>query len=100
MLFLASCMWIIDHKKNRSYTKFGIVFGSNAIFAYVLHSMLRGLFRIPLFNGNGIQKTWMEFGLSTNLEPQIFSLIWALFYTFLIYLVVNEMYKRNIFIKI
>ena len=100
MLFLASCMWIIDHKKTTSYTRFGIVFGSNAIFAYVLHSMLGRLFRIPFINGNGIQKTWMDFGLSTNLDPQVFSLLWALFYTFVIYLIVNEMYKRKVFIKI
>jgi len=100
MLFLASCMWIIDHKKTHSYTRFGIVFGSNAIFAYVLHSMLGRLFRIPVINGNGIQKTWMDFGLSTNLDPQIYSLLWAFFYTFIIYLIVNEMYKRKIFIKI
>ena len=100
MLFLASCMWIIDHKKSHSYIKFGIVFGSNAISAYILHTMLGGLFKIPLVNGNGIQKTWMEFGFSTNLDPQIFSLIWALFYTFIIYLIVNEMYNRKLFIKL
>jgi predicted acyltransferase len=100
MLFLASCIWIIDHKKFTFNTRFGIVFGSNAIFAYALHSMLGRVFRIPIINGNGIQKTWMDFGLSTEIDPQIFSLIWALFYTFLIYLIVNEMYKRKIFIKI
>jgi len=100
MIFLASCMWIIDHKKTHSYTKFGVVFGSNAIFAYVLHSILGRVFRIPVINGNGIQKTWMDFGLSTDLDPQIFSFLWALFYTFIIYLIVHEMYKRKIFIKI
>ena len=100
MLFLASCMWIIDHKKIHSYTRFGIVFGSNAIFAYVLHSVMGGLFRIPIIGGNGIQKAWMDLGFSTNIDLQIFSLLWALFYTFLIYLIVNEMYKRKIFIKI
>jgi hypothetical protein len=62
--------------------------------------MLGGLFMIPIINGSSIQKKWMEFGLSTNLDPQIFSLIWALFYTSIIYFIVNEMYKRKIFIKI
>ena len=100
MLFLASCMWIIDHRKTISFTRFGMVFGSNAIFAYILHSMLGRVFRIPVLNGDGIQQVWMNFGISTNLDPQIFSLLWALFYTFVIYLIVNEMYKRKIFIKI
>ena len=36
MLFLASCIWIIDLKKKTKPFHFGIVFGSNAIFAYVL----------------------------------------------------------------
>ena len=56
MLFLASCMWIIDHRKTISFTRFGMVFGSNAIFAYILHSMLGRVFRIPVIKrGNGIQ---------------------------------------------
>ena len=100
MLFLASCMWIVDYKKIIFCTRFGIVFGSNAIFAYVLHAIIGRVFRIPIINGNGIQKAWMDLSLSTNIDPQIFSLIWAVFYTFLIYLIVNEMYKRKFFIKI
>ena len=100
MLFLASFMWVIDHKKNQSYSKFGIVFGSNAIFAYVLHSVLGNLFYLPVIAGKGIQEYWMYFGISTGLDPQFISLIWALFYTFIIYLIIKEMYKRKIFIKI
>jgi len=42
----------------------------------------------------------MELGISTGIDPQMISLLWALFYTFFIYLIVKEMYKRNIFIKI
>ena len=100
MLFLASCIWIIDHKKILSYTQFGIVFGSNAIFAYILHTVLWRVFQIPIFNGSGFQKIWMDFGASTTIDPQLFSLAWALFYTFIIYIIVNELYKRKIFIKI
>ena len=100
MLFLASFMWIIDHKKNQSYSKFGIVFGSNAIFAYILHSILANLFYLPVIEGKGIQECWMYFGISTGLDPKFISLIWALFYTFFIYVITKQMYKRKIFIKI
>ena len=65
-----------------------------------MHSVLGRVFRIPVIDGNGIQKTWMDFGLSTNIDPQLFSLTWAIFYTLVIYFIVNEMYKRKIFIKI
>jgi len=100
MLFLASFMWLIDYRKNQSYSKFGIVFGSNAIFAYILHSILARLFYLPVIAGKGIQASWVDFGISTGLDPQFISLTWALFYTFFIYIIINEMYKRKIFIKI
>ena len=100
MLFLATCIWVIDLKKKTKPFHFGIVFGSNAIFAYVLHSMLWRLFQIPIFNEKGIQQSWMDFGISTGIDPQLISLCWALFYTIFIYLIVKEMYKRKIFIKI
>jgi len=100
MLFLATCIWIIDLKKKTKPFHFGIVFGSNAIFAYVLHSMLGRLFQIPIISGKGIQQSWMDFGTSAGADPQLISLGWALFYTFLIYVIVKEMYKRKIFIKI
>ena len=60
MLFLATCIWVIDLKKKTKPFHFGIVFGSNAIFAYVLHSMLWRLFQIPVFNEKGIQQNWMD----------------------------------------
>ena len=62
--------------------------------------MLWRLFQIPVFNEKGIQQNWMELGISSGIDPQMISLLLALFYTFFIYLIVKEMYKLNIFIKI
>ena len=100
MLFLSTCIWIIDFKKKSKGFHFGIVFGSNAIFAYVLHALLWRLFQIPVFSGKGLQQNWMDLGISTGIDPQFISLIWAVFYTWVIYLIVKEMYKRKIFVKI
>jgi len=100
MLFLSTCVWIIDFKKKSKGFHFGIVFGSNAIFAYVLHALLWRLFQIPIFNEKGIQQNWMDFGISTGIDPRFISLIWAVFYTWVIYIIIKEMYKRKIFIKI
>ena len=36
----------------------------------------------------------------SGIDPQLISLVWALFYTFFIYLIVKQMYKRKVFIKI
>ncbi len=100
MLFLSTCIWIIDVKKKSNTFYFGIIFGSNAIFAYVLHALLWRIFQIPVLNGKGIQQNWMDFGISTGADPQFISLIWAVFYTWVIYLIVKELYKRKFFIKI
>ena len=100
MLFLASCMWIIDHKKTTSYTRFGIVFGSNAITAYVLHGIVWRLFQFPVIGGVGFQKFWMNTGIKIGLPAEFVSLDWALFYTIVIYIIIYQLYKRKIFIKI
>ncbi|KRO90201.1 MAG: hypothetical protein ABR90_04290 [Cryomorphaceae bacterium BACL29 MAG-121220-bin8] len=93
MLFLACCIWIIDLKKKTKPFHFGIVFGSNAIFAYVLHSMLGRLFHLPIIGGKGIQQSWMDFGIWTGIDPQLFSFSWALFYTLFIYIIITHARK-------
>ena len=100
MIILAMSMWIIDEKKYTGNIKFGLVFGSNAIVAYVLHGMVWRLFQIPIINGVGFQKFWMDTGISLGLPAKFVSLDWAIFYTLVIYFIVYQLYKRKIFIKI
>ena len=100
MIILAASMWIIDEKKYTSNIKFGLVFGSNAIVAYVLHGIVWRLFQFPIIGGVGFQKFWMDTGIGLGLSPKFVSLDWALFYTLIIYMLVYQLYKRKIFIKI
>ncbi len=100
MIILAMSMWIIDEKKHTGNIKFGLVFGSNAIVAYVLHGMVWRLFQIPIINGVGFQKFWMDTGISLGLPAKFVSFDWAIFYTLVIYFIVYQLYKRKIFIKI
>ncbi len=100
MIILAASMWLIDNKKFTSNIKFGLVFGSNAIVAYVLHGIVWRLFQIPIINGLGFQKFWMDTGIALGLSPKFVSLDWAIFYTFVIYLLIYQLYKRKIFIKV
>ena len=55
---------------------------------------------IPVFNEKGIQQNWMDFRISTGIDSQLISLGWALFYIFFIYLIVREIYKQKVFVKI
>jgi len=100
MMILAMSIWIIDEKKYTNNIKFGLVFGSNAIVAYVLHGIVWRLFQIPIINGVGLQKLWMDTGINLGLPPKFVSLNWALFYTVVIYFIVYQLYKKKIFIKV
>ena len=100
MIVLAICMWIIDEKKYTNNIKFGLVFGSNAITAYVLHGIVWRLFQFPVINGIGFQKFWMDTGIELGLSPKFVSLDWAIFYTLIIYFLIYQLYKRKIFIKV
>ena len=100
MIILAISMWVIDEKKYTSNIKFGLVFGSNAITAYVLHGIVWRLFQFPVIGGVGFQKFWMNTGIKIGLPAEFVSLDWALFYTIVIYIIIYQLYKRKIFIKI
>jgi len=100
MIILAMSMWIIDEKKYTNNIKFGLVFGSNAITAYVLHGIVWRLFQFPVINGVGFQKLWMDTGTSIGLPAKFVSFDWAIFYTLVIYFIVYQLYKRKIFIKV
>ena len=100
MIVLAISMWIIDEKKYSKNIKFGLVFGSNAITAYVLHGIVWRLFQFPIINGVGFQKFWMDTGISIGLPAKFVSLDWAIFYTLIIYLLIYQLYKRKVFIKV
>jgi predicted acyltransferase len=100
MMILAMSIWVIDEKKYTSNIKFGLVFGSNAIVAYVLHGIVWRLFQIPIISGVGLQKLWMDTGVNLGLPAKFVSLNWAIFYTIVIYFIVYQLYKKKIFIKI
>ena len=87
-------------KEYTSNIKFGIVFGSNAIVAYVLHGIVWRLFQIPIIGDVGLQKFWMDTGINLGLSAKFVSFDWAIFYTLVIYFIVYQLYKRKFFIKI
>ncbi|MEM9919276.1 MAG: DUF5009 domain-containing protein [Bacteroidota bacterium] len=103
-LSLAASIWIVDVLGHRNLlTWLGMIFGANAIVAYVLHGTLGDLF-ITNFGSSTdpfLIKSWFFDGLvNLGLPPKLSSLMWALFYTILCFLPVWWLYKRKIFVKI
>ncbi len=90
--------WLVDVQKVQRWTYPFRVFGANAIAAYVLHGLIARLMAIPI--SGWTVKPWFMDGLgATGMPLEAVSLAFALLYTFLIYLIVWLMYKRNIFLR-
>jgi len=95
---LAFCIWLVDIKGYSKWAKVGIVFGSNAVVAYVLHGLILkilSLVNVPL-------RSWVFDGLVwISLPEKLSSLLWALLYSLVIcYLPVLWLYKKKIFVKL
>lgn len=99
-MFLAASIWIIDEQGYKKWTYPAVVFGMNAITAYVLSGILWEFFNIPLFVGKGIKDGWMDMWNIIGAQPEMASFLWALTYTGFCYLFVWILYKRRIFIKL
>ncbi len=95
---LAFFIWLIDIQGYSKWAKMGVVFGTNAVTAYVLHGVLLkifGLINFPL-------RAWVYEGLvDVGLPEKMSSLCWALLYSLVIcYIPVWLLYRKKIFIKL
>src|SRR5581483_3909173 len=102
---LAVCYWLADIKQWRSgWTKPILVFGKNAIAAYVFSELLAStLYTIRV--GHGSHFTTLQDYLYTHVfapyaSPANASLAYSLAYVFLCWLVMAVLYRRGIFVKI
>jgi predicted acyltransferase len=98
---LALSYWTIDVLKYRSWTKPFIVFGSNAITAYILSEVGEAcLYLIPV-SGRMSAKAWLyEHLYASWLNPYLASHLMSLTFVLLIYAPVYWLYKKRIFLKI
>lgn len=97
---LAASIWLVDVKGYQKWTKIGLIFGANAITAYVLHGMLSHLFTKDLGFGISFKKAIFDGMVHSGLEPMFASFIYAIGYTLLCFIPIYIMYKRKIFVKI
>lgn len=99
-MVLAVSYFFIDVLKYSSWTKIGVVFGSNAITAYVIAGILPALLILPLGNGESINSIFMDKLINIGLAPKFVSLLWALGFCMLCYIPIYILYKKKIFIKV
>jgi predicted acyltransferase len=102
LLCLALCYWMVDVKKWRGlWTKPLLVFGMNAIAAYVFAGVISGLLeRIHTGEGMSWQESIYESMFVPLGNPAQASLLYALAYVLVCWVAMWVLYRKGIFVKI
>ncbi len=92
-MIFASLFFLMEIQGKKNWAKTGVVFGSNAITAYVIGGILPELL--------GPLNSWYVDTLVTpSAWPAVVSLLWAIGICLLCYIPIYLLYKNKIFIKI
>jgi predicted acyltransferase len=100
--FLAVCYYLIDVKGYRQWTKPFVIFGSNAIAAYVLSSLgSLTLDLIKVGEDDASLKTYIFKSFYTSwLQPIDASLLFAISYVLLWLAIMSVFYRKKLFVKL
>lgn len=96
MLALASSIFVVDVLGYKKATKFGVVYGSNAITIFVLAGMLPFIISSVL----GLQSMFFDGLVNLGISPKLASFLWAIGYVLILYIPAYILYKKKIFIKV
>jgi predicted acyltransferase len=105
LLLLAVCFYAVEIKKwTRGWTFPWLVFGSNAITAYVISELLAGaLDAIPMYYGGKVTDLQQYIFLRwfyPLVNPSFGSLLYAIAYVLVCFVPVLVLYRKKIFIKV
>jgi predicted acyltransferase len=101
-MILASLYFLVDFSGLKKGTTWALVFGSNAIAAYLISEFFYNIiyFKIGGVHGTSLNDVVMKAVLPSGLSPELLSFIWALLYCVLCFIPVYVLYKKKIFLKI
>ncbi|MCW5925181.1 MAG: DUF1624 domain-containing protein [Saprospiraceae bacterium] len=105
MIFLAFCIWALDVRGWQTIARPFLVFGANPLFAYVLSSVAaRSMLPLKYTDPAGKTRNAMYWIYEKMFYPvagaELGSLLFALSFTAVIWLVCRELWRRKIFVKI
>lgn len=104
MILLAACMWIVDVKGWKKWSWPFLVYGSNAITAFFIATMLAilsGLFHVHVGERTTTVHGYVYSHFFANLaSPKNASLLFAIFFVLLCFLPLWLLYRKRIFIKL
>lgn len=99
-MVLGVCYYWIDILNKSQGTFAGVVFGTNAITAYVISGMLPVLTHSSLLGEASLRSLFISGGTNIGLNPYFVSFLWAVFFCFICFIPVYYLYKNRIFIKV
>ncbi len=98
--FLGVCYWLIDVYAWRKWAHPAVVFGMNAILVYVLSGIVGDLLGVVEIGGQTLKEWIVQHLFAWWATPMNASLLFAILYVALWWLVMDLFYRRRIFIKI
>lgn len=96
--------WLIDCKKIKGWTPFFLVFGTNALFTYILSDILAIInWKCPFQLGEKtyLISTWLDehvYGVLT--QTPVRSMLWGITMVILCWAITYPLYKKHIYIKL
>ncbi|WP_240220785.1 acyltransferase family protein [Rheinheimera hassiensis] len=98
-MVLALLIWYTDVQQYRKFSHISLVFGANAIVAYVLHVALEKLLELQIA-GVSVHGSYLQLAEQLGLSRFFSAGLWILAFLALCYVPVWWMYQRKIFVKI
>ena len=98
-MILACMVWYIDIRGHRAGTTLPVIFGANAITAYVLHVIIEKCLDWE-FNGTSVHQMWVDWSLQLGMSEFISATIWVLMFLGVCFIPVYWLWRKQIFIKI
>ncbi len=98
-MILASLYFIVDVLGYQQWGRFAMIYGSNAIAAYVIADIFSDLLFLK-WRGTSVNDIIIHAAGQSGIKPEIISLVWAVLFCALCFVPVYILYRRKIFIKV
>jgi predicted acyltransferase len=99
-LLLGTMYYVVDILKYTSGTKPGIIFGANAIAIYFISDVISYLFYLIPFGSMALNEHFMNGLTGAGLDPKFVSMLYAILFVLLNFMIAWLLYRKKIFIKL
>ena len=99
-VILAACIWIVDLRGVRGWTKPFVIFGVNPLVAFVGSGMMARLLGIIRVDGAPLQAWSYRTFFGPFFEPKVASLLWALAFVGIWLAILAILYRRKIVLRV